>query len=137
MKTRGTTLLMCFLGGGIGLHRFYLGQTGLGLVYLLSCWTFIPACIAFCELLYFLFMSDAQFDSQYNQLALAYQQPAHQLPMQQVHIHTNGHGGYPGAPGGGGGQDLSTQLHQLHDLHVKGILSAQEFEAQKRRILGG
>ena len=36
--------------GGIGAHRFYLGQVGLGLLYLFFCWSFIPALVAFVEL---------------------------------------------------------------------------------------
>jgi TM2 domain-containing membrane protein YozV len=42
-------------------HKFYLGQTGLGVVYLLFCWTFIPALIALIEGILFLTMSEQAF----------------------------------------------------------------------------
>jgi TM2 domain-containing membrane protein YozV len=41
-------LLALFLGG-LGIHKFYLGQTGLGVLYLIFCWTGIPSLIAFFE----------------------------------------------------------------------------------------
>lgn len=41
-------LLALFLGG-FGAHRFYLGNNGLGILYLLFFWTVIPALIAFVE----------------------------------------------------------------------------------------
>lgn len=34
-------LLAIFLGG-IGIHKFYAGKTGVGLIYLIFSWTFIP-----------------------------------------------------------------------------------------------
>ena len=49
-KNRTTGLLLTLFLGGVGGHRFYLGQTGSGIVYLIFCWTFIPAIIAFFEL---------------------------------------------------------------------------------------
>jgi len=41
-------LLALFLGG-LGVHEFYLGQTGLGVLYLVFSWTGIPAIIGFIE----------------------------------------------------------------------------------------
>jgi TM2 domain-containing membrane protein YozV len=41
-------ILALFLGG-LGIHKFYLGQNGLGILYLLFCWTSIPAIIALIE----------------------------------------------------------------------------------------
>ena len=49
-KSHGTALLLTLFCGGIGGHRFYLGQVGSGILYLCFFWTFIPACIAFIEL---------------------------------------------------------------------------------------
>ena len=42
-------VLLCFFFGGIGIHKFYAGHWILGLLYLIFCWTFIPAFIAFIE----------------------------------------------------------------------------------------
>lgn len=39
-------LFALFLGG-FGVHKFYAGKIGVGIVYLLFCWTLIPAIIAF------------------------------------------------------------------------------------------
>lgn len=41
--------LFAFLLGSFGVHKFYAGKVGLGIVYLLFCWTFIPAIIALVE----------------------------------------------------------------------------------------
>ena len=45
----------------------------------------------------------------------------------------------PPAPGGGGGEhgdDVLGQLKELGELRSQGVLTDQEFEDQKRRILG-
>ncbi|WP_052555791.1 TM2 domain-containing protein [Enhygromyxa salina] len=59
------TLLAIFLGGG-GAHKFYLGQVGPGVVYLLFFWTFIPAVIGLIEGLVLAGMSKQDFDAKYN-----------------------------------------------------------------------
>lgn len=41
--------LLAFFIGGLGAHKFYAGKTGTGIVYILFCWTFVPAFIAFIE----------------------------------------------------------------------------------------
>lgn len=52
--------LLAFFLGFIGIHKFYSGKTSAGILYLLFCWTFIPAFIAFIEFLVALFKkSDA------------------------------------------------------------------------------
>lgn len=41
--------LLAFFLGGIGVHKFYAGKIGTGILYILFCWTFIPSIIAFIE----------------------------------------------------------------------------------------
>lgn len=42
-------VLLAFLVGGLGIHNFYAGKIGLGILYLLFFWTFIPAFAAFIQ----------------------------------------------------------------------------------------
>jgi TM2 domain-containing membrane protein YozV len=51
--------------GGIGIHRFYLGQWW-GIFYLLFFWTFVPAIIAFVEAIVFFCTSDDVWDQKYG-----------------------------------------------------------------------
>jgi len=41
-------LLAIFLGG-FGVHKFYASKTGMGILYLVFCWTLIPGLIGFIE----------------------------------------------------------------------------------------
>lgn len=41
--------LLAFFLSGIGVHKFYAGKIGTGILYILFCWTFIPSIIAFIE----------------------------------------------------------------------------------------
>jgi TM2 domain-containing membrane protein YozV/ribosomal protein L40E len=65
-KSRIAAALLAFFLGGFGVHRFYLGQIGWGFVYLLFCWTFIPAIASIVEFVLFLTMSDETFNLKYG-----------------------------------------------------------------------
>ncbi|MCG7598891.1 zinc-ribbon domain and TM2 domain-containing protein [Halomonas sp. McH1-25] len=65
-KSKLVAALLAFFLGGLGFHRFYLGNILLGIIYLLFCWTFIPMLIAFGECIYFLAMGQESFDRKYN-----------------------------------------------------------------------
>lgn len=58
-------LLGIFLGA-IGIHKFYLGRKGWGVVYLLLCWTGIPAIVGFIEGIIYLVQDEEKFDANYN-----------------------------------------------------------------------
>ena len=60
--------LLCLpkLLGGIGGHKFYLNRVGQGLLYLVFCWTFIPAVIAFIEGIVYITMDDERFWQKYG-----------------------------------------------------------------------
>jgi TM2 domain-containing membrane protein YozV/ribosomal protein L40E len=65
-KSRIAAALLALVLGGLGVHKFYLGQTGMGILYLVFCWTFIPALIAFVEFILLLTMSDEKFNQKYG-----------------------------------------------------------------------
>lgn len=69
-KSKGTAVLLAFLGGGLGLHKFYLNRPGMGTLYLLTCWTLIPFLVAFFEAFRYLFMSDEEFHHEHRVRAL-------------------------------------------------------------------
>lgn len=64
-KNKTTAALLALFFGGIGVHRFYLGQIGSGVIYLLFCWTLIPALVAFIECLLLFGMNDTAFATKY------------------------------------------------------------------------
>ncbi|MFC4476997.1 TM2 domain-containing protein [Flavobacterium chungangensis] len=66
MKSRVTALILTFFLGGIGIHKFYLGQSVQGIFYFLFCWTFIPSILALFQFIGLLLMSDHSFNLKYN-----------------------------------------------------------------------
>lgn len=65
-KSRTVAAVLALLVGGLGAHHFYLNNVALGIIYLVFCFTFIPALLAFIEAIIFLTMSDDAFDAKYN-----------------------------------------------------------------------
>jgi TM2 domain-containing membrane protein YozV/RNA polymerase subunit RPABC4/transcription elongation factor Spt4 len=65
-KSRVTAALLAFFLGGLGVHKLYLGDVGLAVLYFLFCWTFIPTIIALIEGVIYVTMSDEDFALKYN-----------------------------------------------------------------------
>ena len=66
MKDKTTAGVLALLFGNIGVHRFYLGQTGLGILHVIFCWTFIPWLVGVINGIQLLKMDQEEFDIKYN-----------------------------------------------------------------------
>jgi TM2 domain-containing membrane protein YozV len=64
-KDRATAGILAILLGWIGAHKFYLGETGLGILYLCFFWTGIPAIVGLIEGIIYLTKTDEEFQRQY------------------------------------------------------------------------
>jgi TM2 domain-containing membrane protein YozV len=108
MKNKTTAALLALFLGGFGVHRFYLGENGPGILYLIFCWTFIPAIIAFFEFIIFLSMDEDKFNAKYNQGVIL---------------------------NGSGNINVADELEKLNSLKVKGIITQADFDRRKLKLL--
>jgi TM2 domain-containing membrane protein YozV len=65
-RNRIAAALFAILLGGLGIHKFYLGRVSQGILYVVFCWTFIPALVGFIEGIIYLTMSDQDFEAKYG-----------------------------------------------------------------------
>lgn len=129
MKSKTTATVLCFFLGGFGIHRFYLGQTGLGLLYLIFFWTFIPAFIALIDFIVLLLMSEETFNQKYNLTSIIMKsqtQPNNNVNTIAINM--------------GNSQDKSAsstseEIMKLYELKEKGIITQEEFDLKKKTIL--
>lgn len=165
MKDKNVAAILAFFFGSVGAHKFYLGQIGSGILYLVFCWTLIPSIIAFVEFIMLAVMDRDEFNRRYNGantlgspvvVNMLPPSPYYQPPQGQPYGYgqpQQGYGyqpqpGYPGQqhhhPGFPGQQqsgqgssqvDVVAKLEKLNELRIAGLLTEDEFAQQKARIL--
>jgi len=60
-KSKAAATLWGVFLGGFGAHKFYMGSWGWGIVYLLTCWLYIPFLVALVEWIRYVLMTDDEF----------------------------------------------------------------------------
>lgn len=89
MKDKTTAGLLAFFLGGAGIHRFYLNQAGLGILYialsLITCGIFAMI-VPFIDAIVFFIMDPTEFDKKYNPEKFRRQVHVHNIPTNQAPI---------------------------------------------------
>jgi TM2 domain-containing membrane protein YozV len=67
LSRRVAAAIFAILLGSFGVHRFYLGQVGWGILYALFFWTLIPGIAGVIEGILYLTMSDEEFALKYGE----------------------------------------------------------------------
>ncbi len=112
MKQKIVALVLCWFFGWLGVHKFYLGQAGLGILYVLFCWTLIPGLVAFVEFWILLFMSEEAFNRQFNP----------HMSRRDIFSGTSA-------------VDVTQALKELKNLYDAGIITPEEYEEKRRNLL--
>ena len=133
MKSKSTAVLFAIILGGLGIHHFYLGDTKKGLCYLipwvLFCWTLaIPIILWIIETIEGISLackSQEEFDMKYNK---GYYRTSYMPSTNYAPNYTNQ------APKESQ-KSKTDQLFELKKLYDAGILTEEEFNVQKNKIL--
>lgn len=124
MKNKVVAALIAFCLGWVGLHKFYLGEIGTGILYLMFSWTFIPGLLSLIDGISLLCMSDRAFNVKYNRAYL----PSH--PTQQHFFETDSRNRLAEST-----KDKAEAIGVLKKLYDDDILTAEEYEDKRRKIL--
>lgn len=65
MKNKNVAGLLALFLGGLGIHKFYLGKIGTGILYLLFSWTGIPTIIGWVESIIYFTSDEQDFAAKY------------------------------------------------------------------------
>ncbi|NJL98218.1 MAG: NINE protein [Synechococcaceae cyanobacterium RM1_1_27] len=109
MRNKLVAALLAFFLGGFGIHKFYLGEGGAGILYLLFFWTFIPGILGVIDCILLLLMPDPAFELKYN--------------------------GVGGGHTFESTKDKAAALTELKGLYDQGIITAGEYEDKRTKIL--
>lgn len=66
MKNRGIAVALALILGWIGIHRFYVGQIGWGILFLLFCWTYIPLIVGIINGIRYWYIGEEEFQKRYS-----------------------------------------------------------------------
>ena len=129
MKSKSTAYLLWFFFGLWGAHKFYLGKVGIGILY------FFTFGIFGIGWLIDLFTLGNQVDMYNAMFAVRTGFNANTNNNNNVNNIVVNVPSHTPTAAANNGQNLSDQLHKLNDLKEKGILTDEEFNAQKAKVL--
>jgi len=122
MKSKTTAYLLWFFLGLLGAHKFYLNKIGIGILY------FLTGGLLGIGWLIDLFTLGNQVDV-YN--ALFSNQFGRNANVNNITVNVPQHHAAQNS-----GADSLEQLQRLADLKSKGVITEDEFNTQKAKILG-
>ncbi|GAB4124204.1 MAG: hypothetical protein OHK0045_11100 [Raineya sp.] len=105
--------------GSWGGQHFYLGNVGKGILSVFFSWTFIPAIIGVVDGIKFLSMSEEEFNAKYNSVDYMIGLKKNLLNNHYQHSH-----------------NVGEELEKLANLMDRGLITFEEFEKRKKKILG-
>jgi TM2 domain-containing membrane protein YozV len=117
MKNKTTAAIFALILGGLGIHKFYLGKSGPGILYILFCWTGIPSIIGFIEGIKLLCMNEDSFDQEYNNKS-AFVPPV--LSFEPAYT--------------GEESAIAKDLVSLFDLKEKGAITDEDYLEKKKEL---
>jgi TM2 domain-containing membrane protein YozV len=117
MRNKIVAALLAFTFGGVGVHKFYLGSNVAGVFYLLFCWTLIPSLLAFFDFIGLLLTPDQSFDARYNAGFIPPAYSSNNYITQES------------------SRDKAATLGELKNLYDNGVITAEEYEGKRRKLL--
>lgn len=149
MKDKNVAAILALFMGVIGVHKFYLGRIGAGVLYLLFSFTFIPALLGLIDFFVLALMENDEFNRRFNGANVLHGQGpvvVNMLPPQGGYPgygpQPYGYGHQPNAPMGAPSRptvvtadDLKVHLEKLNELRISGLLTEEEFQGQKKKLL--
>lgn len=109
-RSKWVAFPLALVGCLFGVHNWYLGRIARAIGGLLFFWTTVPLWLSIYDAVTILFMSRESFDERFNPALTELAR------------------GEPGA--------IAEEIRALHALKEEGVISAEEFEGEKARLLG-
>lgn len=111
MKNKTTAALLALLFGYFGIHKFYLGKGGQGILYILLLFVFgLSIILGLIDAIMLFSMTEDDFNIRYNG-----GKNYNSLAVNNI--------------------STADELEKLHDLMTKGILTEAEFQRRKAKLL--
>lgn len=131
-KEKLTAGLLALFVGGLGIHKFYLKDDKTGILYLVFCWTGVPAILALIDAINILTMSDDDFNAKYNEQVATSTGQKTSAKQSSIVEQASNHGGesFLANP-----QNKAQTLVTYKELLDNGTITQDEFDAIKTRIL--
>lgn len=118
MKSKTTAVILAIFLGGLGIHRFYLNRPISGVIYLIFCWSFIPAVISILEAISFMSYSEDAFNKKYAD--------AGYLVSEAIKGQSNNNSK---------SQSSTEELVSLASLYEKNVITKEVFEEKNATLL--
>ena len=106
--------LLALFAGSLGIHHFYLGNGGMGLLHLLFCWFPVTWIVALVDAVQLFTRPQHEFDRRYNPHLLQRNEPKtiNATPV-----------------------NVADEIYKLDLLFKRGVITFEEFEKRKAKLL--
>ncbi len=118
MRNKLVAAALAIAGSTFGLHQFYLGRKGKGILYACFFWSGIPTVVGLIDAAMLMGLSDDEFERKYN------------TPALRAGLQVQDDNPY------GRAQQQADFLLRLHEMRKNGIITEEQYEVARQNTLG-